>query len=280
MSYKTILVHLHDKRRSHRMLEAVMPLARQMDAHLSALSVLPPFIIIPALEGAGGAITIEDHRDAYQLETNIVKEQFLSSTKGQALRSDWSEVDAGFSPAAGAIIERGHSVDLIVASQKDHDWGYSETLEAPERIAIESGRPLLLIPNAGKSNLLIKRATIAWNGRREAARAVFDALPLLKRASEVNVIWVDPDGDRDNAGDLPAAEICNTLSRHGIKCQASQASAVDSGVGTELLRQTAAFGSDLLVMGCYGHSRLREYILGGASREVLDQMKLPVLMSH
>lgn len=280
MAYKTILVHLHDKRRAHRMLEAVMPLARQMDAHLSALSVVPPYVIIPALDGAGGAITIDDHRNTYRTDMLALKTLFLSSAKGQALRSEWHEADAEFSTVAGSIIEQGRTADLIVASQKDPSWSYSNMIEEPERIAIESGRPLLLIPNSGKAGLAVKRVTIAWNGRREAARAVFDALPILKLANEVNVVCIDPEQDRVATGDAPADGICTTLARHGIKCQASQGSAVGSDVGTELLRQAMVFGSDLLVTGCYGHSRLREFILGGASRGILENMKLPVLMSH
>ena len=280
MAYKTILVHVHDLRRTYRLLEAAIPLARQMEAHLIGLSVLPPFILIPATDGGGATVTVEAHRDAYKEEMTQLKELFLAATRGQILQSEWREADAGFATPASAVIEHARSVDLIIAGQKDPDWTYSEMLEQPERLAIESGRPLLLVPNTGNIAMPARRISLAWNARREAARAVFDALPLLRRADEVNVVWINPERDQPSAGDLPSADICAALARHGVTCQATHASPRDGDVGVELLRQASVFGSDLLVMGCYGHSRLREFILGGASRHILKAMRLPVLMAH
>jgi nucleotide-binding universal stress UspA family protein len=149
-------------------------------------------------------------------------------------------------------------------------------IEDPERVVLESGRPVLLIPNSGIVSMPPQRVTVAWNGRREATRAVFDAIPLLRLAQSVDIVWVDPEEE----GDIPAAEISVALARHGITCQASKAESVGGDAGEALLRQTKAFGADLLVMGCYGHSRLREFVLGGASRYVLRHMSLPILMSH
>lgn len=280
MPYKTIMVHLVDQRRAPRVLGAMLPLAVQMNAHLIGIAVLPPYVIVPGIDVAGAPVTVDQHRDAYREDMAKIKGMFLGATQGQTITSEWCETDAGFGTVAAAVIDHGRSADLIAVSQQDSDWAYSSMLEEPERLAIESGRPLLLIPNAGKATMPAKRITVAWNGRREAARAVFDSLPLLKGADEINVVWVNPDSDYAKAGDLPSADICATLARHDVKCQATQTSAIGGDVGVELLRQAAAFGSDLLVMGCYGHSRLREFVLGGASRDVLNQMRLPILMSH
>ncbi|MFM9942876.1 MAG: universal stress protein [Hyphomicrobiaceae bacterium] len=279
MTYKTILLHLHDIRRAERLLRAAVPLVRAMDAHLIALSVVPPFVVVPAVDGMGTTVSIDAHREAYRGEMAQLKAKFLDATAAQPLRAEWREADALFGSVAGMVVEHGRCADLIVASQADPDWGSSSLIEDPVRIAMESGRPLLLVPNSGAVTLPPKRITIAWNGRREAARAVFDARSLVRHADEVNVTWINP-GQDPAAGDLPTAEICATLARHGAKVQASQATAPGADVGRELLRQAAAFGSDLLVMGCYGHSRLREFVLGGASRDVLAGMTLPVLLSH
>lgn len=279
MPYKTILLHLHDIRRAERLLQAAVPLARDMSAHLIALSVVPPYIVVPAVDGMGSAVSVEEHREFYRADMARLKQLHALATAGQPFVSEWREADALFGTVAGTLIDHGRCADLIVAAQKEADWGNSTLLEDPERLAMESGRPVFLVPNAGRNGQPPRRVTVAWNGRREAARAVFDALPLLERAEEVNVVWIDADKEI-RAGDLPVAEICATLARHGVKVQASQASSHGSDVGPELLRQAAAFGSDLLVMGCYGHSRLREFILGGASRHVLSHMSLPVLMSH
>jgi len=280
MSYKSILVHLADVQRAPRLLEAAVPMARQMQAHLIGLVVMPPFVVIPAADGTGMTVSVDQHREAYQPEMTQLKAMFEKATAGQTFQSEWREADAAFATAAGTIVEHGRAADIIVANQRDASWPYSNMLEEPERVAIESGRPLLLIPNKGRLALPAKHVTIAWNARREAARAVFDAMPLLKLATGVDVVWINPEKEPAVAGDLPAAEICAMLARQGINCVASQASAIGADVGRELLRQASAAGSDLLVMGCYGHSRLREFILGGASKHVIEYAEMPVLMSH
>jgi nucleotide-binding universal stress UspA family protein len=121
---------------------------------------------------------------------------------------------------------------------------------------------------------------VAWNARREAARAVFDALPILQRAKAVRVVWVNPQSERERTQDVPAGDICATLARHGVKCEAVEQVRPGAGVGATLLACAKDWGADLLVMGCYGHTRLREFVLGGASRHVLSHMSIPVLMSH
>lgn len=280
MTYQTILVYLHDKRRARRLLDAAIPLARQMNAHLTGLCILPPFVVIPMTEAGGASVTVEEHRTRYHAEMSALKEAFLTATRECDFAAEWREADAGLISTANTIVGHARTADLVIACQQDPDWEYSSMLEEPDRIATESGRPLLLVPNGGKVAVPAKRVTVAWNGRRESVRAVFDALPLLQLAEDVNVIWINPEDDPIAAGDLPAAEICATLARHGIKCQASQATAFGADVGFELLRQAGAFGSELLVMGCYGHSRFREFVLGGASRDVMKEAGIPVLMSH
>jgi nucleotide-binding universal stress UspA family protein len=280
MTYKTILVHLHDSRRARRLLDTAIPIARQMGSHLIGLSVVPPFVVMPSTETGGATVTVEQHRHAYSTEMAALRNAFAVATKNSDLQTEWREADAGLITAAGTIVAHARTADLVIVSQQDPDWIYSSMLEQPDRVVIESGRPLLLVPNTGKIGMPAKRITIAWNGRRESVRAVFDALPLLKLADDVIVVWINPEDDRMMASDLPAAAICATLARHGVKCQGSQASAFGADVGVELLHQASAFGSELLVMGCYGHSRWREFILGGASRDVLKEARVVVLMSH
>ncbi len=125
-----------------------------------------------------------------------------------------------------------------------------------------------------------ERVLAAWNARREAARAVFDALPILQRAKEVRVVWVNPQSERELAQDIPAADICAALARHGVQCQAVEEERPHIGVGETLLACAKDYEADLLVTGCYGHTRLREFVFGGASRHVQEHMSIPVLMSH
>lgn len=280
MACKTILLHLNDVRRAGRLLEAAVPLARAANAHLVGLAVVPPYVVLPAMDGGGASATIEDHREAFRSEMTRLAEMFRRATAELPLPAEWLEADAAFDSVAARLLEHCRTADLIVASQADVQWSGSALLEDPVRIVMESGRPVLLIPNAGRTALPPRRATIAWDGRREAARATFDALPLLAGAEEVAVVWINPERAGGGAGDLPGSQVCAALARHGIRCQAVDAHAIGADVGPELLRQAKVQGADLLVMGCYGHSRLRELILGGASRHVLAHMDRPVLMSH
>jgi nucleotide-binding universal stress UspA family protein len=280
VTYKTILVHLHDVRRAKRLLDAAIPLARQSGGHVIGLSVLPPYVMIPASESVGTSLTIDEHRLAYAVIMRDLKDVFSSVPDKLDIATEWREADAGFGTAAGMIVTHGRATDLIVVAQKEPTWSYSDMLEEPDRIASESGRPVLVVPNVGDVSLPPKRVIVAWNGTSESTRAVFDALPLLKTATAVNVVWIDPQRDRATAGDVPGAELCATLSRHGIHSTAIAAKAEHGDAGIELLEQVKAQQADLLVMGAYGHTRLRQFFLGGVSKHIFASMTCPVLLSH
>ena len=121
---------------------------------------------------------------------------------------------------------------------------------------------------------------LAWDAGREAARAVSDAMPFLERAEQVTVMAVNPSSGEGDHGEEPGADIALHLARHGVKAEVHQTESPDISVGDELLSRIADDGSDMLVMGAYGHTRLRELVLGGVTRSILEQMTVPVLMSH
>ena len=279
MSYKTILVHLADLKKQKSLLNAAVALARENDAHLIGLCVVPPVIIVPGTD-SGQAIVLEEHRTAFRADMAKLRRGFEAATRGHSFQAEWCEADAGYGNINDVVVDHGRTADLIVAALPDPKVGTSGQLDAPERLVIESGRPVLLVPHRGEQAAAPKRVVIAWNGRREAARAVFDALPLLKQADEVIVLWINPQKDGEAAGDLPGVDICRTLARHGVKCSATQNVRPAPDVGQTLLSAVKAQGGDLLVMGCYGHSRFREFVFGGATRHVLSHMDVPVLMAH
>jgi nucleotide-binding universal stress UspA family protein len=125
-----------------------------------------------------------------------------------------------------------------------------------------------------------RNVLVAWNGSREATRAVNDALPILERAEKVTVLAVNPRKGGGDHGDIPSADIALHLARHGVKAEASQTVSNELEVGDTILSRLADFGSDLVVMGAYGHSRMRELLMGGVTRELLQHMTVPVLLSH
>jgi nucleotide-binding universal stress UspA family protein len=181
-----------------------------------------------------------------------------------------------------AVARRARAVDLAVLGQVDPD----HKLPPPARHLIEdvlmnAGRPLLLIPFAGRFDTIGTNVLVGWNGSREAARATHDALPLIQPAATVTVLTVERGKPGEEPEEMPGADLVEHLARHGLAVTAAR-TAKDSSItdADALLSYASDIGADLLVVGGYGHSRARELILGGVSRELLQHMTVPLLMSH
>lgn len=167
--------------------------------------------------------------------------------------------------------------DLLVLGQRAADE--TRDIDVPadfvSSVLIGSGRPAIVVPHIARSPLKLDRVLVAWKPTRESARAVTAALPLLQQAASVTVVSFDE-------GDEPAAEagIVGYLHQHGVQAAFKREVASETSVGDQLLSLAADEQSDLLVMGCYGHGRAREWVLGGVSRTVIASMTIPVLMCH
>jgi nucleotide-binding universal stress UspA family protein len=147
-----------------------------------------------------------------------------------------------------------------------------------EAALFDSGRPVLVIPYIQREGFKLDRVMVCWDGSRSAARAVADALPLLVRAKQVEIVLVSSEPAKSD--EIPGADIAHHLARHGLKVELRRIVSADVDATNMLLSHAADIGSDFLVMGGYGHSRLREFVLGGVTRGMLASMTLPTLMSH
>src|SRR5206468_1617267 len=141
-------------------------------------------------------------------------------------------------------------------------------------------RPVLVLPYAGRFETVGRRVLVGWNARREAARAVHDALPLLRQAESVTVLAIDPVRGAHGHGEEPAADLALHLARHGLQVTARQTDSAGLDPADVLLNTAADEGADLIVVGGYGHSRVREVVLGGVTRRLLRTATVPVLISH
>jgi nucleotide-binding universal stress UspA family protein len=276
MDYKTILVHLNDQRRAERVLEPALFLARGHGSHVIGLHVAPsvsppPFPVPGAGQGIGMAL------GGQREEAEGIAAVFSRMTVNQPLTVEWRALEAPTFDLGTVVLEHARSADLIVAAQADPDWAFSRLLDFPERLAVESGRPVLVVPYAGRYRQIARNAVVAWKPTREAARAVFDALPLLKSAESVQILEVNQSHDERAPSDLGLAA---TLARHGIKTTWRRMVAPDISVGDEILSRLADQGADLLVMGAYGHSRMRELIFGGVTHHIARHMTAPTVWSH
>lgn len=274
MALKDILVHIDDSQANGSRLDAAIALARQHDAHLTGLYVIPQFFIPSYAEIHIPASVIEAHEAEVKELAAKAEADFRRRAEDAGRPIEWRCV-RGYTDQVLVVCAR--HTDLIVLGQAEEGGIFSSEAEMDDRVLLDSARPVLIVPYIGVQGGIGKRVLVAWNNSRESVRAVSDALPILQQADKVTVVAVNP-GRSD--GDIPTADICVHLARHGVKAEASQTTADDIAVGDVLLSRVSDEGHDLLVLGAYGHNRLRETVLGGVTRHILAHMTVPVLMSH
>jgi nucleotide-binding universal stress UspA family protein len=285
MAFKDILVHLDNGPRSEIRLAIAAGLARRSGAQLTGVYVVD----IPSAEffygaamplAAGGAERVVDQIRAEALAAaEPVEAAFNELLQREGLEGGWRLVEGNL-PATVALHAR--YVDLTVLGQAnpyEHRDGAGLDAVAVATV-MGSGRPVLAVPFAGEFPTLGERVLVAWNASREAARAVNDALPLLREAKAVTVLAVNPKRGINGHGDVPAADIALHLARHGVHAEAAHTVATDIPDGEALLSYAADISADLIVSGAYGHSRARELVFGGVTRTLLAEMTAPVFLSH
>lgn len=278
MAYRSILVHLDDGARVGVRLEIAQALAAECDAHLTGLYAvdepsIPSYVRAEAGRALGSAMEAR-RKEA----TQAAKIFFSAAAKRAGGKSEWR---AGQGGALGPTLLSARYADLVVVGQYEEDAKVDAGAGAEfvDELVLASGRPVLVVPYAGKFKRFGRKVLVAWNGSREAARALSDAMPLLERADSVQVVVFNPKKGGGH-GDVPGADIGLFLARHGVKVQVAQQTAKGLDIGSQILSRAADIDADLIVMGCYGHSRMRELVLGGATRTLMESMTVPVLMSH
>jgi nucleotide-binding universal stress UspA family protein len=278
MSYKTILVYLNDKRRAEAILEPAVQLASRNNAHLIGMHVYAGVPAPPIPLPYGGDV-VRAVAAAQQKETEEIAAIFSQMTANKPFVAEWRAEKGPRVDPTGIVIDHGRSADLIVVGQTDPDWESSPLQDIAEHLALGSGRPVLVVPYVGRYPEVGRNVVIAWKAGRESARAVFDALPILKQAEQVQILEID-ERRADREGASPDSTIAIALARHGIKPTVRTSLAGDIGVGDEILSRLTDMGADLLVMGAYGHSRMRELVFGGVTRHIARHMTVPTLFSH
>lgn len=280
MAFRDIVVLVDSADKSAKALDQAVRLAQRHDAHLIGLHVRPlpqlPNYVVTQL----GPDVLDIQRRWNDEAAAAAKALFARKTVGMEARCEWRDVDG---PLLEQVPLHARYADLVVTTQYEPGSESQDgQAEVVDQLVLGSGRPVLVVPYAGTFEEVGRRVMVAWNATREATRAVADAMPFLKAADRVEVVSVNggSGSGRDGHGDIPSADICLHLARHGVKAEAEHIMAVDLDVGDALLSRCADEAIDLLVMGAYGRSRLREMILGGATRNILRQMTVPVLMSH
>jgi nucleotide-binding universal stress UspA family protein len=280
MSYRTILVCLNEIGRLSETIAAAVQLARDTGAHVSGLYVVPAVQVYPSVGFEAAPQVFEGNRSFFKDNAPRVKQAFEEAMRREVLTHDFHQIDATTPLIADEVVAAGRVADLVVLSTTNPDEITGVERDFVEQVVMSVGRPVIVLPHKGSAELSLNEIVIGWDGGREAARATFDALPLLKKAGKVRVVRIDPQKDPSLRGSVAGADLAEALARHGVKAEAQGYPTDGLDEGQALMRCAEDAGAGLIVMGAYGHSRLAEFIFGGATRFVLTRMARPVLMSH
>lgn len=284
MKYASLLIHIDQAIYRNALVDVALKLTATFDAHLTALHVFIP--IYYAYAGYAGLETwngvealLREEEDSARQHDISFKAQFeLQARQFEALKTEW-RYETGELP--GTLAQHARYADMLIMGQHNPDAALAfGACDTPAEIALTAGRPVLVVPYAGRFDVVGRRVVVAWNATREATRAATAALPLLMRAESVDVIVVGEDKQfGDSYGEGPGSDIGLYLARHGVKSSVVRIPRGERHVSEVLISVIADRGADLLCMGAYGHSRLRELILGGVTHDLMRHMTAPTLIA-
>lgn len=268
---KTILVPIGHDAGAAKRVEFAAELANKYDAHIKALHVLTPagdmFKYTPV--EAYTAEAFDQYEKDLKLEAEKYREMYEKQLKSAGVRYDWCQQQGNM---LDYLNLHSRTADLTVLTQKGDTM--DDIMSVMNDFIIEGGLPSIIIPEAGAS-VDYKNILVAWDGGQQCARAVDDAIPILKNADKVTVLTID----EDKKNQIPEADICVKLARHGVNAEALTINEADS-IGKCILKTADNVNADLIVAGAWGHRRLRELIFGGVTKSLLSNQKHSIYLSH
>jgi nucleotide-binding universal stress UspA family protein len=274
---KDIVVNLTGAAPQEFAADYAISLAQLFEAHIAGVG----FIYEPVIPGTvlGGIPTdlIEAQREENTKAAKAATNGFEAAAASAGLSAEVRILDASVAGAADLFGRIARRFDLAVVGQARPKEGASEELLI-EGALFESGRPVVVVPFVQTKGVSLERVLVCWDGSRPATRAIADALPILRRAKAIDIVAVS--GERGKGSELVGTNMARHLARHGLDVALKRVSSGDVDVPSAIRAQVAETGADFMVMGGYGHSRLREFILGGVTRTILTSSTIPVLMSH
>jgi nucleotide-binding universal stress UspA family protein len=272
---KTILLHVVGGPRDDANLAYAVALARHHAAHLKAVYVEPPADMPPAITGRGAsAVYLATLREELHRRAGECEQRFRAAMAREDLSWEW-QADVG--DPGTVLVAHAHFADLAVVAKTEPATLEDEVAESVvEELLLSASCPTVVLPSEGALRAPPRRVLLAWHPSRAAARAVRDAIPLLRQAEMVTVLTVVPPGEKGPAGE----DIALFLARHRVTVETRTNRAANGAEGEVILGLAADLDADLLVMGAYGHSRLREIFIGGCTRHVLRHMTLPAFFAH
>jgi nucleotide-binding universal stress UspA family protein len=251
--------------------------ASALDAHLTGIAFLYDPIVPVSAAGYIPAEVIETQQADNEAAAKTAIDRFAAATKRAGLSAEPLTLSASLAGAGDQFSRIARRFDLAIVGQAEPESSSVEEIIA-EAALFESGRPVILVPYIQKAPLKLDNVMVCWDGSKSAARAIADAMPLLTKAGSVEIVVIT--NERGKQDEIEGADIGQHLARHGLKVDVNRIPGGGIDVADALLSHAADSSADFMVMGGYGHSRLREFILGGVTHSIFRSMTLPALLSH
>jgi len=252
-------------------------IAEAFDAHICGVAFVYDPIVPPSVMGGIPSEIIDVQRSESEKAATSAIARFEAASKRSSLSSEHRALEASLGGSGDLFGSLARRFDLSVVGQAEPKHGPAQEFVI-EGALFGSGRPVVVVPYIHKSALKLDRVLICWDGSRPSTRAIADAMPFLQRSQALDVVIVA--SGREKTDEIPGVDIGEHLARHGLKVEVKRIVATDIDVPNTILSHAADSGADFIVMGGFGHSRLREFVLGGATRGILAAMTVPTLMSH
>ncbi len=273
-----IVVHIPIDRSSEHIIDCAVSVASCFDAHLDGIACVYQSLnsVIAFEASAAAAAGATEYDTGAELAADALDRFEIAARRAGISHGVKTVCDSPY-PASQTLAKTSRLYDLNIVAQPDHAMPSPSDL-LPEAVLFNSGRPMLMVPYIHVGPLKLKRVLICWDGGRPASRAIHDAMPFLHKAKLIDVVTVN--GNNSTASEVSAAALIAHLARHDISADVQQPTADASNIHNAILSLAADKSSDLIVMGGYGHSRLREFILGGVTRGMFESLTVPALISH
>ncbi len=274
---KDIVVNLSVREGGGPAGDYAVSLAAALDAHLAAIA----FIYDPIVPASGTGYIPAEIIETQQADNEKAAQDAIARFSAAASRAGISAepltLNASFAGAGEQFARIARRFDLAVVGQAEPEISAVEEVIA-ESTLFGAGRPMIVVPYIQKAPLKLDNVMVCWDGSRPAARAIADAMPLLEKAVRVEIVIVT--NERGKQDEIEGADMGQHLARHGLKVDVHRMAGGNIDVADALLSHAADSGTDFIVMGGFGHSRLREFVLGGVTHSIMRSMTVPVLMSH
>ena len=279
MSYKSILTILSDPQAVQSTLDACATVAQRFDAHLEVLCLGIDHTQTGFYYAGASAVIFQETLARAESEAEALAEAVRARLGRETLRWSTDTAVAQLGSIATLVALRARFCDLVVLPKPSGHDTAGDAEAVVEAALFDGMAPVLIVPDSGLRADQGRKVVIAWNQSTEALVAIRRALPLLKQADSVNIAIIDPPRQGAERSD-PGGQLGQWLARHGVRCEVAVLARTESKISDIILRHARDVDADMIVMGAYGHSRLRQAILGGATRNMLEVAELPVLMSH